>query len=50
LWQGKLNAGSFGAPDISRLDISRNQALQRLIAYHWAAQLLDSVRSEAVIG
>jgi len=50
LWQGKLNAATFGAPDISRLDLARNQPLQRLIAYDWATQLLDSVRSEAVTG
>ena len=50
LWQGKLNAAAFGANAIPALDISHNQPLQRRIAYYWATQLLDSVRSKGVFG
>jgi hypothetical protein len=50
LWQRKLDASAFGAKATPALDIEKNQALQRSIAYYWATQLLDSVRSKGVFG
>jgi len=50
LWQHKLDAAAFGAKATPALDIEGNQALQRRIAYYWATQLLDSVRSKGVFG
>jgi hypothetical protein len=49
LWQGKLNVDAFGASATHRLD-ENNQAVQRLLAYGWALQLLDSVQSERTTG
>src|SRR4051794_15116135 len=50
LWQRQLDPGKFGATDVRKLAISNNQLLQRSIAYDWAMQLLDSVRSKEVTG
>ena len=38
LWQGRLNASTFGAADTTPRAIDTNQALQRQIAYDWALQ------------
>ena len=50
LWQRKLNVTTLGAPATTALDIDNNQALQRLIAYDWALQTLDSVQSKRITG
>jgi len=50
LWQHKLDASKFGAAATPALEIEDNPTLQRHIAYLWATQLLDSVRSNAVVG
>ena len=50
LWQHKLKVTTLGAPATNGLNIDDNQALQRLIAYDWALQLLDSVQSRRITG
>jgi hypothetical protein len=50
LWQRKLNVNTLGAAATTALDIDNNQALQRLIAYDWALQLLDSVQTKRING
>ncbi|HEV7536535.1 MAG TPA: hypothetical protein VGP90_12925, partial [Acidimicrobiia bacterium] len=50
LWQRKADAGAYGASRTPQLDITDNDPLQRRIAYDWALQLLDSVRSGEVTG
>jgi hypothetical protein len=50
LWQGKANVTTFGAPNTPGLNILQNEALQRLIAYNWATQLLGSEQSQRVTG
>jgi hypothetical protein len=50
LWQHKLDPSKFGAVTTPALEIEDNPTLQRRIAYLWATQLLDSVRSHAVVG
>jgi hypothetical protein len=50
LWQRKLNVNTLGAAATTGLDIDNNQSLQRLIAYDWALQLLDSVQSRRITG
>jgi hypothetical protein len=50
LWQRKLNASTLGSADTSGLNIDNNPALQRLIAYDWALQLLDSVQAKRTAG
>jgi hypothetical protein len=50
LWQRKLNARTLGAAVTTDLNIDNNPALQRLIAYDWALQLLDSVQSKRTTG
>ena len=50
LWQGRLDAASFGAPSVTGLQISGNQLLQRQIAYDWALQTLPSVLSQRISG
>ncbi len=50
LWQQKLKVTTLGAPATNDLSIGDNQTLQRLIAYDWALQLLDSVQSRRITG
>lgn len=50
LWRGQLDEAPFGAKTTPALDISGNPPLQRRLAYYWATQLLDSVRSKGVFG
>jgi hypothetical protein len=50
IWQGKLKVNTLGATTTSGLVLGNNQALQRLIAYDWALQLLDSVQSKRTTG
>ena len=50
LWQHKLNVATLGAPATTDLAIGDNQALQRLLAYDWALQLLPSVQSRRITG
>jgi hypothetical protein len=50
LWQRKLNINTLGAAVTTGLDIGNNQSLQRLIAYDWALQLLESVQSRRITG
>jgi hypothetical protein len=50
LWLRQLKSNHLGAATTTALAIPRNQALQRLIAYDWSLQLLQSVRSHAVSG
>ena len=50
LWQGKIDPTTLGAPGAAALDISANNALQRVLAYDWALQLLDSVWNARTTG
>lgn len=50
LWEHKVDVAALGAPTAAGLTIDHNQALQRLIAYYWAFQLLSSVGSKTVRG
>jgi hypothetical protein len=50
LFRRKVDAASLGATNIAGLSIDSNERLQRLIAYDWALQLLDSVQSAKVTG
>jgi hypothetical protein len=50
LWQGKLSADTFGAPDTAALAIDNNATLQNQIAYDWTMQTLDSVQRQRVVG
>jgi hypothetical protein len=50
LWQHKLKVATLGAATTKGLRIQDNQALQRLLAYDWALQLLPSVWLDRVAG
>jgi hypothetical protein len=50
LWQQKLSVKTLGAALTNHLDIDNNVALQRLLAYDWTLQLLDSVQSAKITG
>ena len=50
LWQGQVNASSFGATKTPALEVDTNQALQRQIAYDWALQTLESVQAKRITG
>jgi hypothetical protein len=50
LWLRKVKATTYGAPDTPGLAIDDNTTLQRLIAYNWTLQLLDSVQSRRITG
>lgn len=50
LWQRKVIVSTLGAAHTSSLDIDNNKTLQRLIAYDWALQTLNSVQSKRITG
>jgi hypothetical protein len=50
LWEEKLKVSTLGASDTTGLAIANNAVLQRLLAYDWTLQLLDSVQSHRVNG
>jgi hypothetical protein len=50
LWEQKLNTGTYGAQNTPGLSIDNNLALQRLLAYDWALQLLPAVQAKRITG
>ena len=49
MWEGKLDASTYGAPSTAGLD-DNSQVLQRSLAQGWAMQLLQSVQSREIDG